>query len=201
MYYLFAGGLQPQSAPPADGRGVLAILTPQEAHSAALPAGLSVPTAPADPHESQFCWLHIDRTGVTGHLRTPPRSNQPAHRLGFTWAGGGLVVVDHDKAAADCAARLTEQGAPLPDGPDSFLVALLLYLIRDDLPYIQQLETRLTDLEQAVLDNDTGRFLHRMSVIRKELNRTNRYYAQLCDFASPCWRTRRSSSPAAARSG
>ena len=64
------------------------------------------------------------------------------------------------------------------------VVALLLYLIRDDLPYIQQLETRLTDLEQAVLDNDTGRFLHRMSVIRKELNRTNRYYAQLCDFAS-----------------
>lgn len=41
MYYLFAGGLQPQSAPPADGRGVLAILTPQETHSAALPAGLS----------------------------------------------------------------------------------------------------------------------------------------------------------------
>ena len=56
---------------------------------------------------------------------------------------------------------------------------------KDDLTqYIQQLETRLTDLEQAVLDNDTGRFLHRMSVIRKELNRTNRYYAQLCDFAS-----------------
>ena len=143
-----------------------------------------MPAAPADPHESQFCWLHIDRTGVTGHLRTPPRPNQPAHRLGFAWADGGLLVVDHDKAAADCAARLTEQGAPLPDGPDSFLVALLLYLIRDDLPYIQQLETRLTDLEQAVLDNDTGRFLHRMSVIRKELNRTNRYYAQLCDFAS-----------------
>ena len=131
--YSFENGLHLLPAPPADGRGVLAILTPQEAHSAALPAGLSVPTAPADPHESQFCWLHIDRTGVTGHLRTPPRSNQPARRLGFTWAGGGLAVVDHDKAAADCAARLTEQGAPLPDSPDSFLVALLLYLIRDDL--------------------------------------------------------------------
>ena len=52
------------------------------------------------------------------------------------------------------------------------------------LPYIQQLESRLTVLEQAVLDNDTGRFLHRMSVLRKELNRTNRYYAQLSDFAS-----------------
>ena len=57
-------------------------------------------------------------------------------------------------------------------------------LIHDDLPYIQQLETRLTNLEQAVLDNETGRFLHQMSVIRKELNRANRFYAQLSDFAS-----------------
>lgn len=182
--YSFESGLHLLPAPPETGRGVLAILTPQETHTAALPAGLSVPTAPADPHESQFCWLHIDRTGVTGHLRTPPRPNQPAHRLGFTWAGGGLVVVDHDKAAADCVARLTEQGAPLPDSPDSFLAALLLHLIWDDLPYIQQLETRLTNLEQAVLDNDTGRFLHQMSIVRKELNRTNRFYAQLGDFAS-----------------
>lgn len=35
-----------------------------------------------------------------------------------------------------------------------------------------------------MLDNETGRFLHQMSVIRKELNRANRFYAQLSDFAS-----------------
>ena len=184
MYYLFANGLQPLPAPPSDWRGVLAVLTPQELHAAALPPGLPAPTAPADPHESQFCWLRIDRTGIAGHLRTPPRANQSARRLSFSWADGSLLVTDHDHAAADCIARLTEQSAPPPDGPDSFLTALLLYLIRDDLPYIQQLESRLTVLEQAVLDNDTGRFLHRMSVLRKELNRTNRYYAQLGDFAS-----------------
>ena len=184
MYYLFANGLQPLPAPPSDWRGVLAVLTPQELHAAALPPGLPAPTAPADPHESQFCWLRIDRAGITGHLRTPPRANQSARRLSFSWADGSLLVTDHDHAAAECIARLTEQSAPPPDGPDSFLTALLLYLIRDDLPYIQQLESRLTVLEQAVLDNDTGRFLHRMSVLRKELNRTNRYYAQLSDFAS-----------------
>ena len=184
MYYLFANGLQPLPAPPSDWQGVLAVLTPQELHDAALPAGLPAPAAPVDPHESQFCWLRVDHAGITGHLRTPPRANQSARRLSFSWAGGSLLVADHDHAAADCIARLTEQSAPLPDGPDSFLTALLLYLIRDDLPYIQQLESRLTVLEQAVLDNDTGRFLHRMSVLRKELNRTNRYYAQLGDFAS-----------------
>lgn len=38
MYYLFANGLQPLPTPPSDWRGVLAVLTPQELHDAALPA-------------------------------------------------------------------------------------------------------------------------------------------------------------------
>ena len=183
-YYSFEKDLQPQSAPPADWQGTLAVLTPQELRSAALPDGLTVPVAPADPHESQFCWLRVDRTGVSGHLRTPPRPNQSARRVGFTWCVSRLLVVDHDRVAADCIARMAEHSPRLPDSPDVFLAALLLHLIRDDLPYIQQLETRLTNLEQAVLDSDTGRFLHQMSGIRKELNRTNRFYAQLSDFAS-----------------
>ena len=183
-YYRFDNGLQPLSAPPEDWQGVLAVLEPSELHSAPLPSWLTPPAAPADPHESQFCWLRIDRDGVTGHLRTPVRASQSARHMGFTWTRDCLLLSDPDHAAADCIAHLTTQRTQPPGSPDAFVVALLIALIRDDLPYIQQLETRLTDLEQAVLDNDTGRFLHRMSVIRKELNRTNRYYAQLCDFAS-----------------
>lgn len=87
--YSFENGLHLLPAPPETGRGVLAVLTPQETHTAALPARLSVPTAPADPHESQFCWLHIDRTGVTGHLRTPPRSIS----LPAVWASHGRAEV------------------------------------------------------------------------------------------------------------
>ena len=162
-YYRFDNGLQPLSAPPEDWQGVLAVLEPSELHSAPLPSWLTPPAAPADPHESQFCWLRIDRDGVTGHLRTPVRSSQSARHMGFTWTRDCLL---------------------LSGSPDAFVVALLIALIRDDLPYIQQLETRLTNLEQAVLDNETGRFLHQMSVIRKELNRANRFYAQFSDFAS-----------------
>ena len=93
-------------------------------------------------------------------------------------------MVDHDRVAADCIGHLAVQRPALPGSPDAFLAALLMALIQNDLPYIQQLETRLTNLEQTVLENETGRFLHQMSVIRKELNRTNRFYAQLADFAS-----------------
>ena len=88
MYYLFANGLQPLPTPPSDWRGVLAVLTPQELHDAALPAGMPAPTAPADPHESQFCWLRVDRSGITGHLRTPPQANQSARRFSLPWPSG-----------------------------------------------------------------------------------------------------------------
>ncbi len=183
-YYRFDIGLRPLNAPPEDWQGVLAVLPPAELHTAPLPDGLTLPVTPADAHESQYCWLRADRACVTGHLRTPPRANQSARRLGFSWAKGCLLVVDHDRVAADCIDQLAAQRPALPDSADAFLAALLMALIHDDLPYIQQLETRLTNLEQAVLDNETGRFLHQMSVIRKELNRANRFYAQLGDFAA-----------------
>ena len=70
------------------------------------------------------------------------------------------------------------------DGADNFLVDLLLVLTRDDLMDLQQLETRLTNLEQAVLADETDKFIRQMSVLRKELNRENRFYAQLTDLAS-----------------
>ena len=70
------------------------------------------------------------------------------------------------------------------DGADNFLADLFITLLRDDLHDIQQLETRLTDLEQAVLSDETDGFLKQMSAIRKQLHRNNRFYAQLSDFAS-----------------
>ena len=183
-YYRFDNGLQPLNAPPEHWQGVLAVLPPSELHTAALPDWLTPPAIPADAHESQFCWLRADRARVTGHLRTPPHANQGARRLSFVWADGALLVTDHDRVAADCIAHMAAQRPTPPGTPDAFVTALLMALIQNDLPYIQQLETRLTNLEQAVLDNETGRFLHQMSVIRKELNRANRFYAQLSDFAS-----------------
>ena len=112
-----------------------------------------------------------------------PLSAPPEH-----WQGVLAVLspseLHHDRVAADCIDHMAAQRPALPGSPDAFLTALLMALIQNDLPYIQQLETRLTNLEQSVLDNETGRFLHQMSVIRKELNRTNRFYAQLADFAS-----------------
>ena len=127
-YYRFDNGLQPLSAPPEDWQGVLAVLEPGELHSAPLPSWLTPPAAPADPHESQFCWLRIDRDGVTGHLRTPVRASQSARHMGFTWTRNCLLLSDPDHAAADCIAHLTTQRTQPPGSPDAFVVALLIWV-------------------------------------------------------------------------
>ena len=73
----------------------------------------------------------------------------------------------------------------MADGFLSCLCLLLLYaLIEDDLGAIQQLETRLDNLEQAVLAESAARFVAQMSALRRELNRCNRFYAQLTEFVA-----------------
>lgn len=57
-----------------------------------------------------------------------------------------------------------------------------LALIMDDLSHIQNMEERISGLEQMVLDNRTEKFIRQMSQLRKELNQHNRYYAQMNDM-------------------
>ena len=59
-----------------------------------------------------------------------------------------------------------------------------LALIMDDLSHIQNMEERISGLEQMVLDNRTEKFISQMSQLRKELNQHNRYYAQMNDMVA-----------------
>ena len=104
---------------------------------------------------------------------------------------GGLMALDPGQAEAGRSLGLnyidTMRFIVIPQAFKAILPALgneFITLLKDDLGGLLQLETRLSNLEQAVLTDQSGRFLHQMSVIRKELNRANRFYAQLGDFAS-----------------
>ena len=111
-------------------------------------------------------------------MRLPQRGAQSVRRLAFALAGESLLLVDHNGYAAECLKQLT-----LPTGhaltADELLAELLPALTQNDLPMLQGLESRLTTLEQGVLADDTDKFIHKMSAIRRELNRENRFYARM----------------------
>ena len=118
------------------------------------------------------------------HHRIPARGSQAARRFTFSWSQGNVLIVDHDRVVANCLDAIRAMRPHNADGADNFLADLLLTLVRDDLAALEQLEERITNLEQEVLADNTDRFIHRMSAIRKEVSRADRFYAQLADFGA-----------------
>lgn len=182
QYYRIGETLEPLESLPPEEKSILAVLCPEELPGALLPQGLTPPQPPEDLRENQYCWLHIRQGALAGEVRLPQRGAQSVRRLAFALAGESLLLVDHNGYAAECLKQLT-----LPTGhaltADELLAELLTALTQNDLPMLQGLESRLTTLEQGVLADDTDKFIHKMSAIRRELNRENRFYAQLGDFA------------------
>lgn len=181
QYYRLGETMEPLDSLPPEETHILAVLRPEELHSAPLPAGLT-PPQPEEGRDNQYCRLHIGQGALSGQLRLPQRAAQSGKCFAFALAGNSLLLVDHNGFASECIGRLTlPVGHPL--SADELLAELLTVLIRDDLSALQELETRLSALEQSVLSEDTDRFIHKMSAIRRELNRENRFYAQLGDFS------------------
>ena len=81
-------------------------------------------------------------------------------------------------------ARVRKMRPHHADGADNLLMDFYLALIMDDLSHIQNMEERISRLEQMVLDNRTEKFIRQMSQLRKELNQHNRYYAQMNDMVA-----------------
>lgn len=182
QYYRLGETMEPLDSLPPEETHILAVLRPEELHSAPLPAGLTPPQPAEEGRDNQYCRLHIGQGALSGQLRLPQRAAQSGKCFAFALAGNSLLLVDHNGFASECIGRLTlPVGHPL--SADELLAELLTVLIRDDLSALQELETRLSALEQSVLSEDTDRFIHKMSAIRRELNRENRFYAQLGDFS------------------
>ncbi len=180
MYYHLLHGMEPlENGAPETWEHILAVLSPEEVQTTALP--FSLPEE--EPHERLYCRLSVHQDQVSGFLHTPARAGRGAIRLHFVWWKSSLLIVDAGHVIEGYIQRIREMRSPCADGADGFMADLLLLLVADDLAYIQQLETRCADLEQGVLQNQTAGFIERMSIVRRELDRSNRYYAQLGDLA------------------
>ena len=167
QFYEFGDALRPLGEKaPEKWENVLALLEPSELSAVTLPDTLTPPLTSDSVYGSQLCALLTDQNGITGHIRIPARGSQAARRFAFSWSQGNVLIVDHDRVVANCLDAIRAMRPHNADGADNFLADLLLTLVRDDLAALEQLEERITNLEQEVLADNTDRFIHRMSAIR-----------------------------------
>ena len=180
MYYRIGETLAPvERGEIADWSAIAAVLRPEELADAALPPELLPPETMRRMENIRSCHLTLERSRILGGLHIPARPQRAARHVIFVWWKDCLLFVDPDGVAGECVERVLAMRPHHADGADDLLMDFFLALILEEPATIQQLEERISGLEQAVLDNKTEKFINQMSVLRRELNQRSRYYAQL----------------------
>ena len=180
MYYRIGETLAPvERGEIADWSAIAAVLRPEELADAALPPELLPPETMRRMENIRSCHLTLERSRILGGLHIPARPQRAARHVIFVWWKDCLLFVDPDGVAGECVKRVLAMRPHHADGADDLLMDFFLALILEEPATIQQLEERISGLEQAVLDNKTEKFINQMSVLRRELNQRSRYYAQL----------------------
>lgn len=185
IYYHIAETLKPIQAEAVKvWEKIAVILKPEEMERNKLPAMLFPPDSMLGTEKGKGCRLMVEQNRILGEIHIPARPHQQEKRIVFTWWNSNLLFLDSDGEAAECMERVRNMRPHHADGADDLLMDFYLALIMDDLSHIQNMEERISGLEQMVLDNRTDKFIRQMSLLRKELNQHNRYYAQMNDMVA-----------------
>ena len=180
MYYRIGETLTPvERGEIADWSAIAAVLRPEELTDAALPPQLLPPETMRKMENIRSCHLTLERSRILGGLHIPVRPQHAERHVIFVWWKDCLLFVDPDGVTGECVERVQTMRPHHADGADDLLMDFFLALILEEPATIQQVEERISGLEQAVLDNKTEKFINQMSVLRRELNQRSRYYAQL----------------------
>ena len=185
MYYHIAETLKPVQPEEVEvWEKIAVILKPEEIEANKLPSMLLPPDPMLCTEKLRGCRLVVEQNRILGEIHIPARPHQQEKRIVFTWWNSNLLFIDPDGEACACVERVKSMRPHHADGADDLLMDFYLALIMDDLSHIQNMEERITGLEQMVLDNRTDKFIRQMSMLRKELNQYNRYYDQLDDMVT-----------------
>ena len=155
---------------------IAVVLPPEALETEKLPEALM---PPEQSRQAKGCHLSIEADRIRGTVQLPAKGKTPEKRVSFVWWKDCILFVDPDGVAKTCIDRIQVMRPHHADGADDLLMDFFLALILEEPATIQQLEERISGLEQAVLDNKTEKFINQMSVLRGELNQRSRYYAQL----------------------
>lgn len=147
-----------------------------------------------------FCKAEAVKDALTGTFAVPVKSDGSENPgismgageriaekkiFGYCLTGGKLIFIDDTDYVSGLTASLEAFEPNRGDSPLSFLSALMEYMIKDDMPFLQEYEDRLEELEDIVTgekENDDVDFEKSILSMRKDLSAFEMYYEQLSDI-------------------
>ena len=134
-----------------------------------LPAGVMPPS----PKGARFCKAEGRRDCLCGAMVIPGRAP-----FGYAVTGDCITFLDGDETVRPCLKQMEKKNWREP-GLGVFLCDLWELLLAGDLRAMEELEQRITKLENVVLSGASGTFHRRLMTVRREVMTYIRYYAQM----------------------
>lgn len=94
-----------------------------------------------------------------------------------------LIFVEEEAFVKDLIRTVKERIGEASYTTDQFLDDFFMAVVEEDILYLAVLEREIADMEEKVLQGDTGSFHYRMLGIKKEISRLYCYYCQMADIA------------------
>ena len=185
MYqYNISAGLVPVESGAGDGESVLVLLTSEElAQRTSVPGLGDILCHTPSPRDARVCKAETRHGSICGSI-VPPRQTKDGRPIAFGYllTGRWAVLCDDTGTGRSMVQRLCREGGQTGTDPGSFFCEFLELLLAKDLHHLQELEERLTRLEDAILAGQLEDLNPEMTALRKETARWIRYYTQMEDM-------------------
>ena len=183
--YLLGQSLELLSGSAGPESPTLTLLTSEElAHTQSLPGLESVLHHTPPARDARVCKAEVRGDCLCGTVFTPRRTKdgQPI-AFGYLLTERHIVLCDDCGAVRAAVKRLSREKHWRENGPGRLFYELLELLIAKDHHHLEELEDRLSQLEDQVLAGTLDNFGSPITAARKEAMNWFRYYSQLSDMA------------------
>ncbi len=142
----------------------------------------SLNPTPTTAYENSFvCKMEPYQDGLFGTFSIPVKgAYKKSDHFACYITKNRLFLIDDDQTAQNIATKIniaTENSLSI----GRFFVHFVEQIIASDMRYLEELENRVNDLEEAILNDDLENFNRKMIPIRKELSEYHRYYTQMLE--------------------
>lgn len=183
--YLLGQSLEPLQRPTGPEEQTLIVLTSQELdHIPSLPGLEAVLHHIPPARDARVCKAEFRGDCLCGTVVTPRRGKdgQPI-AFGYLLTSRHIVLCDDCGAVRAAVKRLSREKRWAENSPGRFFYELLELMTAKDHHHLEELEDRLSQLEDQVLAGTLDNFGTPITTARKEAMNWFRYYSQLSDMA------------------
>ena len=136
---------------------------------------------PKNPHDINYCKADSLFDCTAGSLNVPVKNNLCERKLAYIAMKNELIFLDDDDYAQRIITKIAQQKVFKEPSIEVFIYAFLEMMIYSDIIYLQELEDKITKLENLAIAGSIEDFEKKLSILRKELFGFYRYYSQLID--------------------